>query len=221
MPKRIHRLSDDPQARIQRRNHQSVGKAATVAGGVDPGFHTWPTGHIPQNTDTNPLIRSRFPAKKTFGETFGAATGVSAPSYRNGGFADGTDFAGPGFGRRSRVTWGGTKRCIRLFMTGARATSGGAGPRGADWGDRVGGLRGVACGHSRAADEDVGVPGQRIPSVGGNRYQTLKSISAGPSKIPSICKWRTPRKRIAEMPPFRHPSRTFFMPRRPVARSFG
>jgi hypothetical protein len=29
-----------------------------------------------------PLIRSRFPAQKTFGETFGAATGVSDPSYR-------------------------------------------------------------------------------------------------------------------------------------------
>jgi hypothetical protein len=29
-----------------------------------------------------PLIRSRFPAKKTFGETFGDATGVSALSYR-------------------------------------------------------------------------------------------------------------------------------------------
>jgi hypothetical protein len=28
-----------------------------------------------------PLIRSRFPANKTFGKTFGAATGVSAPSY--------------------------------------------------------------------------------------------------------------------------------------------
>jgi hypothetical protein len=43
-------------------------------------------------------------------------------------------------------------------MTGARAISGGDGPRGADWGDRVGGLRGVACGHLRVADEDVGVP---------------------------------------------------------------
>jgi hypothetical protein len=31
---------------------------------------------------TKQLIRSRFPAKKTFGETFGAATGVGAPSYR-------------------------------------------------------------------------------------------------------------------------------------------
>ena len=28
-----------------------------------------------------PLIRSRFTANKTFGKTFGAATGVSAPSY--------------------------------------------------------------------------------------------------------------------------------------------
>jgi hypothetical protein len=45
----------------------------------------------------------------------------------------------------------------------ARATSGGDGPRGADWGDRVGGLRGVAWGHSRVADEDVGVPGARAP----------------------------------------------------------
>jgi hypothetical protein len=31
---------------------------------------------------TKPLIRIRFPAKNTFGEAFGAATGVSAPSYR-------------------------------------------------------------------------------------------------------------------------------------------
>ena len=38
-----------------------------------------------------PLIRSQFPAQKTFGETFGAATGVSAPSY-SGGFADWIEF---------------------------------------------------------------------------------------------------------------------------------
>ena len=38
-----------------------------------------------------PLIRSRFPAQKTFGETFGAATGVSDPSY-SGGFADWIEF---------------------------------------------------------------------------------------------------------------------------------
>jgi len=40
-------------------------------------------------------------------------------------------------------------------------------PRGADWGDRVGDLKGVACGHSWAADGDVGVPrGARATSGG-------------------------------------------------------
>jgi hypothetical protein len=48
-------------------------------------------------------------------------------------------------------------------MTGSRATSGGDGPRGADWGDSCRGLRGVACGHLRDADEDVGAPGVRAP----------------------------------------------------------
>ena len=64
IPKRIHRLSGDPPSQIQRRNHQSGGKAATVAGDAGPGFHTWPPGHILQTTDTNPLIRIRFPANK-------------------------------------------------------------------------------------------------------------------------------------------------------------
>jgi hypothetical protein len=50
-----------------------------------------------------PLIRSRFPAAKTaFGEAFGAATGVGAPSY-SGGFADWTDFSRSDFARRSRM----------------------------------------------------------------------------------------------------------------------
>jgi hypothetical protein len=40
----------------------------------------------------NPLIRIRFPAKKTFGETFGAATGVSAPSYRRNRGPSATSF---------------------------------------------------------------------------------------------------------------------------------
>ncbi len=53
------------------------GQAATVAGDVGPGFHNWPSGHIPQDTAPNPLLRIRFHAKKTFGEAFGAATGVS------------------------------------------------------------------------------------------------------------------------------------------------
>ena len=59
------------------RNNDPGGKAATVAGGADPGFHTWPPGHTPQNTDSQPLLRIRPHAKKTFGEAFGAATGVS------------------------------------------------------------------------------------------------------------------------------------------------
>ena len=53
--------------------------AAAVAGYAGPGFHTWPSGHILQNTAPNPLPRIRSPAKKSFGETFGAATGVSDP----------------------------------------------------------------------------------------------------------------------------------------------
>jgi hypothetical protein len=61
------------------RNYQSDGDAATVAGDAGPGFHTWPPAHILQNPDSNPLIRI---PKKSFGETFGAATGVSAPSYK-------------------------------------------------------------------------------------------------------------------------------------------
>ena len=53
--------------------------AATVAGSAGPGFHTWPSGHIPQDPAPKPLLRIRSHAKKTFGETFGAATGVSDP----------------------------------------------------------------------------------------------------------------------------------------------
>ena len=50
--------------KIRIRNYHPGGKAATVAGHAGPGFHTWPTGHIPQNTAPNPLPRSRSPAKK-------------------------------------------------------------------------------------------------------------------------------------------------------------
>ena len=68
--------------------------------------------------------------------------------------------------------------------------SGGDGPRGADWGDRVGGLRGVAWGHLRDADEDVGVPrGARAMSGGdgprgadwGDRVGGLRGVAWGPS----------------------------------------
>jgi hypothetical protein len=64
----------DPNTKQLRRRD-----AATVAGYVGPGLHNWPSGHIPQDTAPNPLLRSRPHAKKTFGEAFGAATGVSDP----------------------------------------------------------------------------------------------------------------------------------------------
>jgi hypothetical protein len=61
------------------RNNNAGGQAATVAGYAGPGFHTWPSGHIPQDTAPNPLLRSRPTAKKTFGEALGEATGVGDP----------------------------------------------------------------------------------------------------------------------------------------------
>ena len=51
----------------------------SLAGYAGPGFHNWPQSHIPQDTAPNSLLRSRPHAKKTFGEAFGAATGVSDP----------------------------------------------------------------------------------------------------------------------------------------------
>jgi hypothetical protein len=68
-------VSDPRRQKILIRNAGAGGKAATVAGYVGPGFHTWPTGHILQDTETKPLLRSRARAQKTFG----AATGVSDP----------------------------------------------------------------------------------------------------------------------------------------------
>ena len=67
-------LSKDPNTKQRRRR-----EAATVVGYAGPGFHTWPSGHIPQDTAPNPLLRIRPHAKKAFGEAFGAATGVSDP----------------------------------------------------------------------------------------------------------------------------------------------
>ena len=72
-------VSDPRLQKIRIQNHCAGGQAATVAGVPGPGLHTWPSGHIPQDTDTKPFFRIRSSAKKTFGETFGAATGVSDP----------------------------------------------------------------------------------------------------------------------------------------------
>ena len=42
----------------------SGGQAATVAGDAGPGFHNWPSGHIPQTMAPNPLLRIRSTAQK-------------------------------------------------------------------------------------------------------------------------------------------------------------
>jgi hypothetical protein len=75
-------VSDPRLQKIPIRNNGAGGKAAAVAGYAGPGFHNWPSGHIPQDTAPKPLLRIRPLAQKTFGEAFGAATGVSDPSYR-------------------------------------------------------------------------------------------------------------------------------------------
>jgi hypothetical protein len=75
-------VSDPRLQKIRIRNRCAGGKAATVAGYAGPGFHTWPSGHIPQDTAPNPFLCIRPHVKKTFGEAFGAVTGVSEPSYR-------------------------------------------------------------------------------------------------------------------------------------------
>ena len=80
----------------------------SVAGYSGGGFHNWPRGDILQTPDTNALIRIRAPghAKKTFGEMFGAATGVSDPRRQKiriknngsgGQAATVAGYAGPGF----------------------------------------------------------------------------------------------------------------------------
>jgi hypothetical protein len=80
---------------------QRRSKKRSAPGTPPPGALTsssaapdWPTGHIPQATDPNALIRIRPPAfaQKPFGETFGAATGVSAPSYRRNHGPSATSF---------------------------------------------------------------------------------------------------------------------------------
>ena len=57
-------VSDPRLQKTRIRNNHAGGKAATVAGDAGPGFHNWPPGHILQNTDPNPLLRSRAPTKK-------------------------------------------------------------------------------------------------------------------------------------------------------------
>jgi hypothetical protein len=86
---------------IRIRNHGAGGQAATVAGYAGPGFHTWPSGHILQDTAPKPLLRIRPPAKKTFGEAFGAATGVSDPRLQK--IRRRNDYAGQLTSRRGHI----------------------------------------------------------------------------------------------------------------------
>jgi hypothetical protein len=102
-------VSDPRLQKIRIQNNDAGGHAATVAGYGGPGFHTWPQGDILQNTDPNPLPHIRSPAKKTFGEAFGTATGVSDPrlqkirirnNHAGGHAATVAGYVGPGF-----LTW--------------------------------------------------------------------------------------------------------------------
>ena len=68
-----------PLSEIRIRNNGAGGKAATVAGYAGPGFHNWPSGHIPQDNGSETASSHPVPCQKAFGEAFGAATGVSDP----------------------------------------------------------------------------------------------------------------------------------------------
>jgi hypothetical protein len=59
-------VSDPRRQKIRIKNNGTGGQAATVAGYDSPGFHTWPSGHIPPNTYAKPLLRIRSsPLQKT------------------------------------------------------------------------------------------------------------------------------------------------------------
>ena len=96
---RIHKTFGKARASFLRRrirNRCAGGPTATVAGHTGPGFHHWPSGHIPQDTDLKSRIRSRSSAQKTFGKAFGAATGVSEPGYRGEGDREAVTMRGGG-----------------------------------------------------------------------------------------------------------------------------
>ena len=83
---RLSQLACGPHpSRQWLRRRQFVSGSLPRQKDVRRGVRRCDRGQRPQlqkKPDTKPVIRSRFPAKKTFGETFGAATGVSDPSYR-------------------------------------------------------------------------------------------------------------------------------------------
>ena len=97
-----HRLENRIQLHAKMTFGETFG-AAAVAGYAGPGFHNWPPSHIPQDTDTNPLLRSRAapllknrserrPVRRTPPPSYPVSfhrpggSGVSAPSYRRTGY---------------------------------------------------------------------------------------------------------------------------------------
>ena len=74
-------VSDPRLQKIRIRKNGAGGDAATVAGYAGPGFHNWPSGHIPQDNGSESASPHPAPCQKAFG----AATGVSDPSYRRTG----------------------------------------------------------------------------------------------------------------------------------------
>ena len=57
-------VSDPRLQKIRIRNNGAGGKAATVAGYAGPGFHNWPSGHIPQNNGSESASSQPAPCKK-------------------------------------------------------------------------------------------------------------------------------------------------------------
>ena len=57
-------VSDPRLQKIRIRNNCAGGKAATVAGYVGPGFHNWPSSHIPQDNGSESASPQPAPCQK-------------------------------------------------------------------------------------------------------------------------------------------------------------
>ena len=89
-------VSDPRLQKIRIRNINPSGQAAAVAGYAGPGFHHWPSGHIPQNTDPHPLPRRRSSPQKRRSEKRSAPQpGSATHGYRKSGSETSTQAAKP------------------------------------------------------------------------------------------------------------------------------
>ena len=79
-------VSDPRLQKFRIRNHLRGGQAAAVAGYAGPGFHTWPLGHIPQDTDTKPLLRIRSSAKNRSEKRSAPRPGSATHGYKKSGY---------------------------------------------------------------------------------------------------------------------------------------